>query len=458
MDTVMTNEYKFKGGIRTGLIVLMVIGVISMIFTFIGDDELNSRFWSNFLINSVFFTGIAFVALILMAGKYIAYSGWQTVFKRIWESYSLFLLPGLILMAILVFGVFGGFHQLYHWNFEGIADPSSDNYDEIIAGKSGFLNKYWYGIGTIVILGVWYLFARKIRSLSLLEDQEGDDSYKIHFRIKKWAGVFLPIGGFTSAALIWLWIMSIDSHWYSTLFAWYATISLLVAMIALTILTLLYLKANGYMNQVHVEHLHDLGKYLFGFSIFWTYLWFSQYMLIWYGNIGEETVYFKERLDNYPVLFFGLLFLNFIAPFFVLMRNDTKRKVGTMTFAAIVVFIGHWLDFFLMVKPGVLHTTHEALGHGHHGTEAGHDVGAHGAEAASHGAGHGAEIAHEAVAHGVEHVSSFVAGFSMPGFLEIGTMLGFFGLFMFLVLRSLSSAPLIPKNDPYLGESIHHHV
>lgn len=455
MDQLMTDNYKFEGTIKTVLIAFMGIGLLSMVLTFLGDDAVHSRFWSNFLINAVFFTGLAFVALLLMAGKYIAYSGWQTVFKRVWEAYSLFLLPGLILMSVLVLGVIFGFHTLYHWNFEGITDPSSPNYDELIAGKSGFLNKYWYGLGTVLILGLWYLFARKIRSLSLKEDREGDGSYRIHYRIKKWAGVFLPIGGFTSAALIWLWVMSLDAHWYSTLFAWYATISLLVSMIALTILTLLFLKSKGYMQQVNKDHLHDLGKYLFGFSIFWTYLWFSQYMLIWYGNIGEETVYFKERLDSFPVLFYGLVILNFVMPFFVLMRNDTKRKAGTLTFAAIVVFLGHWLDFFLMVKPGVLHTTHEALGHHGHGHgEEGHAM----ADQAVHAVQTAGGESGDAIAHAAEHASGFVSGFTLPGFLEIGTMLGFFGLFMFLTLNALSKAPLIPKNDPYLGESLHHHV
>ena len=161
----------------------------------------------------------------------------------------------------------------------------------------------------------------------------------------------------------------------------------------------------------------------FAFSIFWTYLWFSQYMLIWYGNVGEETIYFKERLDNYPVLFFGNVLINFVLPFLVLMRNDTKRKVGTMVFVSIVVFLGHWLDFFLMLKPGILHTAHELAGAGHGG------------------------------AHG-----GFTAGFSIPGFLEIGTMIGFLGFFLYYSFVSLSRAGLVPKNSPYLAESVHHHT
>lgn len=447
----MITDYKFEGGIKTLLISFMIIGIVSMGLTFLWDDEFHSRFWSNYLINSVFFTGIAFVAFLIMCGMYIAYSGWQTVFKRIWEGYSLFLIIGLVLMLVLVLGNFLGLHHLYHWNAHGISDLGDPHYDEIIAGKSGFLNNWWYGIGTVLILLVWYFFAHKIRTLSVQEDHQGTGAYSIHKSIKKWAAIFLPIGGFTSAALIWLWVMSVDSHWYSTLFAWYATISWFVSMLALTILTLIFLKSKGYMPYITAEHMHDLGKYMFAFSIFWTYLWFSQFMLIWYGNIGEETIYFRHRMDNYPFMFYAVLVINFLVPFFVLMRNDTKRKAGTLAFVAIFVFLGHWMDFFLMIKPGVLHTAHEASSahSSDHGTaDHGHDT----SEALMHSDGH------DIAGHSVEHGSEFVSGFTMPGLLEIGTMLGFFGLFMFFALNAMTKASLLPKNDPYLGESLHHHV
>jgi hypothetical protein len=163
-------------------------------------------------------------------------------------------------------------------------------------------------------------------------------------------------------------------------------------------------------------------------------------MLIWYGNVGEETGYFKIRMEEYPILFWGNLAINFVLPFFVLMRNDTKRKLGSLSFIALVVFFGHWLDFFQMIKPGVLHTSHEMAGHGE----------AHGHEAAGH--------AHEVGGHGAEMAHEFIAGFSLPGFLELGTFIGFLCLFIFFVYRSLSSAPLDPKNDVYREESLHHHT
>lgn len=435
-------QFEFTSKQKTFLFGFMGLGVLCMIIIFITDDALAPRFWSNFLLNTVFFTGIAFIALFSIASMVTAYSGWQTAFKRVWEAYAQFLIVGLILMLIIIIGMFGGFHHLYHW-----ADADSVANDELLQGKSGFLNKVTYTIVTVIVLGVWYFFARKIQQLSLEEDRLATGDYSAYRRIKKYAAAFLPIAAVTSAVVIWLWVMSVDAHWYSTLFAWYATSSWFVAMLAMTILTLLYLKSIGYFPMVSVEHFHDLGKYLFGFTIFWAYLWFSQYLLIWYANIGEETIYFHNQRTNYPVLFYGNLVVNFVVPFFVLMRNDTKRKLGTMVLASIIILFGHWADFFLMIKPGVLHTYHELMGHG----EGGHSLMGEVSEQS-------AKLVSDAGGHGAEAVSTFVNGFTFPGFLDVGMFLGFLAFFMYFVMVQLTKTRLEPVGDPYIGESIHHHV
>jgi hypothetical protein len=417
-----TNQFTFESNQKKVLIGGMVLGVICLLLTFMSDDAFHSRFWSNFLHNSVFFTGIAFLALFLLSAKMLAYSGWHTVFKRIWESFSLFLVVGLALMAVIVIGIWAHWHHLYHW-----ADAEAVAADPVLLGKSGFLNPMIYTLFTFGIVGVWIYFAMKVRKNSIEEDMNGGIGDYTYYRRNKILGaLFLPIGGFTSAAVVWLWVMSVDAHWYSTLFAWYSTASWFVSMLALSIMLIYYLKSKGYYQQVTNEHLHDLGKYLFAFSIFWTYLWFSQYMLIWYANVGEETVYFQTRIQEYPVLFYGNLMINFFLPFLVLIRNDNKRKAGTMIFISLFVFFGHWVDFFLMIKPGVLHTTMEAMAHSNP------DLAAH--------------------AHGM------VSGFTLPGFLEIGTMIGFLCLFLYMFFLRLGQAKLVPQNDPFLEESLHHHV
>lgn len=437
------NQYTFDSKLRTTLLAGMVLGVVclgaswfadpAMILDPDGNSVTHMRFWTNVLHNTAFFTGIAFISLFILAAFTTAYAGWYVLFKRVWEAYSAWLIPGLILLLILGLGNIMHFHHLYHWADPETLNPDNNKaYDEILVGKSGFLNNGWYTGGTLIVVGLWIFFRVKIRALSLEEDRSGTADYGIHQRIRVWSAAFLPIAAFSSAAMIWLWIMSIDAHWYSTMFAWYSTASFFVAATALTILTLIYLKSKGYYEKVTDEHLHDLGKYLFAFSVFWTYLWFDQYMLIWYANVGEETIYFKTRIDSFPVLFYGNLIINFVLPFLILMRNSTKRKYGTLIFTSVLLFFGHWWDFFLMIKPGALETAE-------------HAAKAHVEDAAGH------------AEHGV-HSMGYVEGFTIPGMLEIGTMIGFLCFFLWVAYTQLAKANLIPTNDPYLDESEHHEV
>ncbi|MCO6489353.1 MAG: hypothetical protein J5I98_13090 [Phaeodactylibacter sp.] len=425
------NQFTFDSRLKTFLIGFMVLGLVCLGLTFAVDDDLHTRFWTNYLHNTVFFTGIALMSLFTIAAFTTAWGGWFVLVKRVWEAFSLFLVPGLVLMLLVIVGIWGHFHHLYHW-----ADAEAVAADPVLQGKSSFLNPGWYTFGTLIIVGLWIFFAFKLRQLSVDEDASGTPDFEHHKKIRIWSAAFLPLAGFSSAAVIWQWVMSIDAHWYSTLFAWYTGASWFVSAMALTILTVIYMKSRGYLEHVTIEHLHDIGKYMFAFSIFWAYLWFSQFMLIWYANVGKETVYFLERRENYPVLFYGNLILNFVTPFFILMRNDTKRKYGTLVFTSIVVLFGHWWDFFQMIKPGARATALEALAH------------------------HAGEHGHDAVAHG-EMLSTqlpFAMGFTIPGLLELGTGLGFLALFMYVAFDRMSKASLVPKKDPYLAESLQHHV
>ena len=549
------ERFVLTSGIRTLLLGGIGLGVVCLLlaFFFDGGDPNNTRFWSNWLHNSVFFLGIAFMSLFLLAAKVLMYSGWHTVFKRVWEAYAEFLIVAIVLMVPIVVGVFLHWHHLYHW-----ADASAVADDELLQSKSAFLNGWWYAGAALLVVAVWYFaFAIPMRRNSLEEDERGTVEFAQHRRNRLTAGIFLPIAAFSSAAVIWQLVMSVDAHWYSTLFAWYATASWLVATVGLTIVLLIFLKSLGYFGQVTAEHLHDLGKYMFAFSIFWTYLWFSQFMLIWYGNVGEETVYFQTRMSEFPVLFWANLVLNFLLPFFVLMPNVTKRKYGPLAFVAIMVVFGHWLDYFQMLKPGILETAVHAM-HGHedhdsadnafsvtgdhhtglstteyqagdatsgaagrtgydgdednsvltgeahdgdqshgvdldredplvadlsdeHGNDGhagSHDADDHHAvdhhEDGVHDAGHAnamagtdhgghngdhADAEHAAGGHGDGHGDAPVlAGFHIPGLIEIGTFLGFLSLFFLVALNALAKANLVPRNDPYLEESLHHHV
>jgi hypothetical protein len=428
------NQFTFEAKQKTFLLGFIILGLLCLVLSYFIDSEpMHVRFWTNYLHNTVFFAGIAGISMFILAAFTTAWAGWHTGMKRVWEAFSLFLIPAMVLFLPIIIGMWGQFHHLYHW-----ADPHAVETDAILKGKSSFLNKYWYTFGTFIILGGWAYFAYKNRSLSVAEDEDGQgiaDNYWHHRKMRIYAAIFLPVFGFTSAAVLWQWVMSVDAHWYSTLFAWYSGASLFIAAMAITILMMIYLKGQGYFEHITSNHVHDLGKYLFAISIFWTYMWFSQYMLIWYANIGEETIYYRMRLDNYRPLFFANLIINFVLPFFILMRNDNKRKYGPMAIAAILTLFGHWLDFFLMIKPGARLTAIEAAAEhaaaGHHGGEA---------------------------AHASEKFLSFAMGFSVPGLLELGIFLGFLAGFVYFVFTRLGKANLVPQNDPYLDEAMHHSV
>ena len=498
------NQFTFTNKEKRFSIALMIVGVVAIVWGLFTGEHSETRTWTNILHNTVFFTGIAFMSLFLLAAHTTAYAGWFTPFKRVWESMYAFLLAGVILTGLIVIGLWADLHHIYHWAADGITDPTSSHYDEIIAGRSGLLNKFGFTLGTVVLVAIWWFFGRKLRALSIEQETAGyETTYK---KIKVWAGAFMPVAGFSSFAVVLYLVMSVDPHWYSTLFAWYNAASWVVSAVAATIVLLIYLKDKGYLSNVNDSHFHDLGKYLFGFSIFWTYLWFSQFMLIWYANVGEETVYFQYRRDNFPLLFFMNVGLNFALPLLILIRNTSKRRMGIMAFMAGLLLFGHWIDFFLMIKPGAwheieMHAAHDDHGHEdtHHEehsdasiinyneakavftqnheaerqhTDEGHEDEAHQdeeqhAEADNHShadATHADEHSHAEDhitaghdTHGhEEHAATTVLGFHLPGGVEIGTMLGFLGLFLFIFFTSLSKAGLTPKNDPYLDEGEHH--
>ena len=429
------NQFIFTAREKTVLIGFMVLGLLCLIATYFvepatmmvmnhGHEEevatYHMRFWSNFLQNAVYFFGMAFTAMFGYCAFITAYGGWFSGMKRLWEAYALWMGVGLIMFLVLIAGVWGHFHHLYHWNAEGITDPADAHYDRIIAGKSAFLNRYWYTGATIICVGVFYFITAKIRAISIAEDSAEKGDYSFHDRARYWMAAFLPFGAFTSAILIWQWMMSIDAHWYSTMYAWNVTASFFVGMLSMTVLMLIYLKSRGYFQNINENHMHDIGKYLFGFSVFWTYTWFSQYMLIWYSNNGEETIYFLTRRDQYPILFYGNIILNFALPFLILIRNSSKRKFGTIGLVAALTFFGHWIDMFYLIKPGAL-------------------INIAGSQDAAFELGS-------------------VAGYALPGLLELGVFLGFTAMFIYFTFSKLTEASLVPLKDPYIGESVTHHV
>lgn len=368
-----------------------------------GLSPVYKRLIANLWVNGVYFSGIAVIGMFFVCYQYLSWAGWSSVFKRIPEAFPSFL-PFSLGVLIVIYLVFG--KELFHWLHEGVTDPNSENYDKIIAGKSGYLN-YGFFLGRMIFTFVaWYGLWLLMRKRSLLEDELGGDEH--WYKMKTIARAFVFVFAVTSSTNAWDWVMSIDTHWFSTMFGWYTFASWHVSGIAVIILAILALKDKGYLPEVNENHLHDLGKFMFAFSIFWTYVWFSQFLLIYYANLPEETIYFRERFSGYGGIYKGPFFINilmnFIFPFLVLMTRDAKRTPIFLKIGAWGVLIGHYFDFYNNIMPGVV----------------------------------GAD-----------------AGF---GLMEWGTILLFASLFAFFYYNTLSKASLIAKNHPMLEEALHHDI
>jgi hypothetical protein len=365
-------------------------------------DVGTARIWSNFLLNAYYFMLFAIAALFFLAVNYAANAGWATLLKRIMEAMSSYLWVGFV--TILIFIWFGSDH-IYHWlNYaaEGI-EEGKPGYDRILASKSWFLNSGWFKWGVPIIIAIWVIFRTILRRLSVSEDANGGLTY-FHKSIK-FSAAFIFIFAFSFSILSWLLIMSIDAHWYSTIFSVYNFALAFVTGLTVLCFFTLYLKSKGYMEVVSDEVIHDVGKFMFAFSIFWGYIFLAQFLLIWYANIPEEVVYFDARLTpHYKPLWLVNIFMCFALPFLILMMRNAKRNPKVLLVAGLIILAGHWLDLYLMIMPGRV-----------------------------------GEAAH-------------------IGMLEIGMTMAFAGFFIYWVLSSLSKSNLYAINHPYLLESANHDV
>jgi hypothetical protein len=362
-----------------------------------------NRVWANVWLNAVFFTGIAVVGMFFVSLQYLTKSGWSSVMKRVPEAFPKFL---YISLPILILTFFFKGDVIFHWMHHGVTEVGSANYDKIIAGKSGYLNKNFFLIRLVVFGGLWILLWNMLRKKSLEEDLNGGTEY--FTQLVKIGTAFIVIFGASSSIFAWDWVMSIDTHWFSTMFGWYMFSSWHVTTYAVIVLTILFLKDKGLMGYVNENHLHDLGKFMFAFSIFWTYVWFEQFLLIYYANLPEETIYFLERWEGYDKLYKSseilMVILNFLLPFLVLMTRDAKRTRIFLKIAAFLIIAGHYIDFYQMIMPGV--------------------VGKHG-------------------------------GY---GLVEFGMVTVFASAFIYVISGELTKASLVAKNHPFLPEALHHDI
>ena len=396
----LDERYEMSVKTRKSLLVTIGLGALLTVIGIGVNADQHHRIWAtylhvNFLLITLGLGGTVFIAI-----NYLANAGWGTQLKRIAEALGTYLpWAFLFMIPVAVFGM----HDLYHWTHEGIMNPASENFDSILKGKEAYLNMPMFVIQLVAVFAVWILFTYLLRKASSLEDQNG--GLKYFNRSNVLSAVFIVFFGITFSLATWSWLMSIEPHWFSTIYAVYCFAGLFVGTMTVMQLIVLHLKGKGYLSGVTDEHVHDVGKFMFAFSIFWAYIWLSQFLLIWYSNIPEETMYYYDRFQpGWQALFMTNLVLNFVVPFFVLMTRDAKRNKNFLGSMIAIILVGRWIDIYLLVQPG---------------------------------------------AAGKE------AGFGM---IEIGFTLLLGGAFAYIVLHNLGKRPLIPKNHPYLEESLHHEI
>ncbi len=350
--------------------------------------------WTNLWVIVQMLMWMAMAAMFFQAAHTAGWAGFHIIFQKVLLA-IMTILPVAFILGAIVF-IFGH-HDIFIWT-----NPEAMEASALMATKKAFLNTKSFAI----LSALWAFIVLMLLSKwwKVMNKQDVDPSLKHFSTSRKLAAVCIILVAIINAFGVWHWIMSIEPNWYSTMYAWYTMSSGASIMIAVVILILMYLQSNGYLPNLNDSHYHDLGKYLFAISVFWTYVWFSQYMLIWYGNIPEETVYFKDRMSNYPVLFYGALIINFFFAFLVLIKRDAKRNKAILILACVLIIIGHWFDFFIMIVP-----------------------------------------------YGV------VKG--GMGLISVGTFVLFIGIMGFTILSALSRVKSLDSREhPYYKESLKHHI
>lgn len=381
----MDEKYSVSLRLKYIAVTLVFIGVVTVSLGFYFGSE---RTWANLLLNNYYFISIAIGATFFYAIQYITQSGWSAQFQRIPLALGTYLIFAGILILFLIFGM----NSLYHWSL-----PDAAAHDALIEHKSPYLNIPFFFIRIIVFFTLWILMTRLLLRASIKEDQIG--GLKYFYKSELYSKIYIFILAVTFSLFTFDLIMSIDVHWFSTIFAVKNFISGFYHAVAIIIFIIIALNRYGYFKRLNKSHLHSFSKYIFILGIIWVYLLFIEYLVIWVANIQEETIYFVARIQGeWKVFFFLNIILNWTIPFFLLMPDKTKQSKQVIMFVCVLLIIGQWVDLYLQIMPGTV-------------------------------------------------------GESRIGFIEIGIFAGYAGLFTLIVTKALSKMPLIPKNHPYLKES-----
>jgi hypothetical protein len=330
---------------------LIAVGVIALAVSCIGLALDRAQFFHSYLTAIVFWITIGLGGLFFILLHHLAGSVWSVVVRRIAENIML-LLP---LLGILFIPVFFGLGDLYEWT-----DKSLVTNDHILQWKASYLNVGFFVVRTVVYFLIWTVLSYRLYHFSRQQDEQ--QTVHFHTRMRKISAPGMILFAFTITFAAFDWLMSLDAHWYSTIFGVYIFTGTFLAILSFLVLYLRGLQSKGILGTaITVEHYHDIGKLLFAFTVFWAYIAGSQYFLIWYGNIPEETIWFIHRWEgSWKIVSLALVAFHFTVPFFVLLFRSAKRHPLALGSMAALILLMHWFDVYWLVQPN-LHTEGASL-------------------------------------------------------------------------------------------------
>jgi MFS transporter, NNP family, nitrate/nitrite transporter len=383
----MTNKTFITGREQKVLFIMLGIGVVGFAAGLYTNE---ARLWPSFLLNAFFFLTLALGAAVFVSINHVANAGWGTAVRRVPEAMMSYLPLGALAMLALFFGrgtLYEGLRTFFGYN------------GKPMVFKNAWLSTAFFFSRMAVFLGLWVWLAWLIKSESRRQDVDGDQAHTS--KARKYAAIFLAIFALTFTFASFDWLMSIEPLFYSTIYAFYVISGLLLSGFASITVLVILMRRRGFLPGVNENHLHNLGKLVFGFSAFWAYIWLCQYILIYYANLPEETIYYLRRMHTpgWKALFFLNIFLNWLIPFALLLSRGAKRSEGWLLTACGVVLVGHWVDLYQMIFPAFDHP-------------------------------------------------------AMVGLVEVAILIGFTSLFLQSVANGLRKSALMPQNDPYLAESL----
>ena len=361
LEPTKSVQYPYTGASRSyilpGLIGLAVVAVS----IFVGTSELFlEQFYFSYLIGWTFCLSIALGCMFIVLIKHLVRAEWIICVRRIPEAAAVSF-PILAILSIpILLSLFDSHGPYHHWTNEGIANPDSKYFDEILAGKVAYLNIPFFLARIAFYFTAWTFISSRLWRLSLLQDVSRDPAIPARLRhLSAWG---LPVCGITTAFAGFDLLMTLDPHWFSTIFGVYFFAGAFLSAFCFTTLSIAGLQRAGMLRGVvTAEHYHDLGKLIFGFVVFWAYIAFSQYILYWYGGIPEETAWFKHRLEHGWEVHSGiLLFGHFILPFLILLPRGIKRVSAPLAIIAVWLLMMQWFDLHWQAMP-VLHVDHAQL-------------------------------------------------------------------------------------------------